>query len=81
MYFGSKRSNTVKPAKLNETDKAKIIVKMIAIPWNEGWSAAISVTPGIPIELCGGDEVAYGLSGDTNYLCVEKERSEQDELP
>lgn len=47
--------------------------EMMAIPWNEGWSAAISVTPGIPIELHGSDEVTYELSGDTNYLCMEKE--------
>lgn len=47
--------------------------EMIAIPWNEGWSPAISVTPGIPFELKGSDEIAYNLSGDTDYLCVEIE--------
>ncbi|CAM3324910.1 MULTISPECIES: hypothetical protein [Paenibacillus] len=47
--------------------------EMIAIPWNEGWSPAISVTPGIPFELRGSDEIAYDLSGNTDYLCVEIE--------
>lgn len=47
--------------------------EMIDIPWNKGWSMAISVTPGIPIELRGSDEVEYEISGDINYLCVEKE--------
>lgn len=47
--------------------------EMIAIPWNKGWSPAISVTPGIPFELRGSDEIAYDLSGDTDYLCVEIE--------
>ncbi|PAK47418.1 hypothetical protein [Paenibacillus sp. 7541] len=45
--------------------------EMITIPWNAGWSPAISITPGIPFELRGSDEIAYELSGDTDYLCVE----------
>lgn len=47
--------------------------EMISIPWNEGWSVAISVTPGIPVELRGSDEVMYEISGDTSFLCVESE--------
>lgn len=47
--------------------------EMISIPWNEGWSLAISITPGIPVELRGSDEVMYEISGDTSYLCVESE--------
>lgn len=49
--------------------------EMITIPWNEGWSVAVSVTPGIPFELQGSEEVTYEISGDTHYLCVEKEGS------
>lgn len=47
--------------------------EMISIPWNKGWSIAVSVTPGIPVELRGGDEVMYEISGDTGYLCVYSE--------
>ncbi|MGG4095503.1 hypothetical protein [Paenibacillus lautus] len=47
--------------------------EMIAILWNKGWSPAISVTRGIPFELSGSDEIAYDISGDTDYLCVEIE--------
>ncbi|RAR43005.1 hypothetical protein [Paenibacillus sp. MDMC362] len=47
--------------------------EMIAIPWNKGWSPAISVTRGIPLELNGSDEIVYDISGDTGYLCVEIE--------
>ena len=45
--------------------------EMIAILWNKGWSPAISVTRGIPFELSGSDEIAYDISGDTDYLCAE----------
>lgn len=44
--------------------------EMITIPWNEGWSVAVSVTPGIPFELQGSEEMTYEISGDTHYLCV-----------
>lgn len=44
--------------------------EMISIPWNEGWTPALSITPGIPIELRGSDKVVYEISGDTNYLTV-----------
>ncbi|MEI2399089.1 hypothetical protein [Paenibacillus phytohabitans] len=47
--------------------------EMISIPWNEGWSLAISITPGIPVELRGNDEVMYEISGDMSYLCVKSE--------
>lgn len=47
--------------------------EMMVIPWNEGWSPAISVTPGIPFELRGSDEITYDVSGDTEYLCVDIE--------
>jgi len=47
--------------------------EMISIPWNKGWSIAVSVTPGILVELRGGDEVMYEISGDTGYLCVYSE--------
>lgn len=47
--------------------------EMIAIPWKKGWSPAISVTRGIPLELNGSDEIVYDISGDTDYLCVEIE--------
>ncbi|WP_379136715.1 hypothetical protein [Paenibacillus sp. sgz500958] len=47
--------------------------EMIQIPWNEGWSVAVSVTPGIPFELQGSEEVTYEISSDTHYLCMEKQ--------
>lgn len=47
--------------------------EMISMPWNEGWSLAISITPGVPVELRGSDEVMYEISGDTGYLCVKSE--------
>lgn len=47
--------------------------EMMSILWNEGWSPAISVTPGIPIELHGSPEVTYEIAGDTRYLCVDNE--------
>lgn len=63
--------------KLKEEAKPKTISvpanEMISIPWNEGWSLAISITPGIPVELRGSDKVMYEISGDTSYLCVEFE--------
>lgn len=63
--------------KTNEEFKPKTVKvpadEMISITWNEGWSPAISVTPGIPIELRGDSETAYDISGDTIYLCVERE--------
>lgn len=47
--------------------------EMVSIPWNKGWSLAVSVTPGIPFELRGSNEVLYEISGDTSYLCVYSE--------
>ncbi|WP_438433732.1 hypothetical protein [Gorillibacterium sp. sgz500922] len=46
--------------------------EMLAIPWNEGWSVAVSVTPGIPIELHGSGEIKYDLSGDTQQMWIEQ---------
>lgn len=46
--------------------------EMVTIPWNHGWTPAISAVRGIPIELRGSDEVTYDISGDTSYLCIEE---------
>ncbi|WP_246188131.1 hypothetical protein [Paenibacillus tengchongensis] len=46
--------------------------EMVTIPWNFGWTPAISVTPGIPFELQGHDETLYEVAGDSRYLCVEE---------
>ena len=63
--------------KTKEEVKPKFVTvppaEMISIPWNEGWSPAISITPGIPVELRGSDEVMYEISGDISYLCVKSE--------
>ena len=47
--------------------------EMVTIPWNQGWTPAISAVRGIPIALRGSDEVTYEISGDASYLCMEEE--------
>ncbi len=45
---------------------------LITIPWNEGWSIAISITPGIPIHLQGNNGATYDIFSDTKGLLLKK---------
>lgn len=42
----------------------------VLFPLNGGWTPAMSISPGIPIELQGSADTEYELSGDTHYLGV-----------
>lgn len=42
--------------------------EMLNIKWNKGFSLAISITPGIPIELIGDSTVEYEIMGNYNEL-------------